>query len=495
MSKGDYAVPAHIRAMKPKGTMVKRIKNHFYVYNYTTKSVPVTDKDGIVKMKSKTEMGSCIGSITEKDGFIPNEGHISRDEITSRNYGDYAFTLASSQNTYDKLLSVFNPKDAKQIYSVATIFFVNGFTYMNTMKSVYDLSSLPITLGEVSMSYDSLKTLYENLATRGTKVRQFEEMMAENSSGRVAIDGHVIACTSECNDLSEFGYKAKKLGTEQINWLTAYDVVDACPLMSHLYSGADPDKISVKSLFERIQFSNTEFLVDRGFNTEADKQLMSSNGNTYIVPMLSNRTDYKSVISQLKFDKRRYFVYNKGKYASMIYYEEYVSSDETCRYIAFQDTTRAGAERQDYIKAISHGKKGYTEEDLLENEQYFGLFLLETNNFNISAEEVFCHYKERWSIETYYNYVRNDVDFNALYQQDYFQMQGLSFIVTISGMIYHDVKKVTDAANESVKEVLREMKKLKITLEGNKWVVNNKIKNVRETAKKVGFDIPKYIGD
>jgi len=32
---------------------------------------------------------------------------------------------------------------------------------------------------------------------------------------RIAIDGHVIACTSECNDLSEFGYKASKLGTEQ----------------------------------------------------------------------------------------------------------------------------------------------------------------------------------------------------------------------------------------------------------------------------------------
>jgi len=88
---------------------------------------------------------------------------------------------------------------------------------------------------------------------------------------RIAIDGHVIACTSECNDLSEFGYKASKLGTEQINWLTAYDVVDSLPLLSHVYSGADPDKISVKTLFDRYKFSHTEFLVDRGFNTDPDK--------------------------------------------------------------------------------------------------------------------------------------------------------------------------------------------------------------------------------
>ena len=142
---------------------------------------------------------------------------------------------------------------------------------------------------------------------------------------------------------------------------------------------------------------------------------------------------------------------------------------------------------------MSLGKGGYTEEGLLENERYFGLFLLETNDFGSDAETIFCHYKSRWSIETYYNYVRNDADFNALYQQDYFSMQGVSFIVTVAGMVYHDVKKAADKAKVSVKEIMREMKKLKISLEGNKWVVQNKIKCVRELADRIGFDIPTYI--
>lgn len=70
-----------------------------------------------------------------------------------------------------------------------------------------------------------------------------------------AIDGYIIACTSEMNDLSEFGYKASKLGTG---------------------------------------------------------------------------------------------------YASMIYYQELIESN--VRHFAFQDTTRAGAEKQDYIKAMASGK-------------------------------------------------------------------------------------------------------------------------------------------
>lgn len=490
---GNYSVPEAIRKLKPKGTMVKKIKNGYYVYAYSSKRILVEDGQGNKHWKTKTAMGGCIGTITEKDGYIPNESHLSKDIVTGRNYGDYAVALNYSSNTYNRLCSVFHPDDARQIYSAAVIFFVEGFTYMTAMKGTYDLSYLPLVYSNVHLGYDALHTLYTNLGTKNTKIRQFESMLIEGASKRIAIDGHVIACTSECNDLSEFGYKASKLGTEQINWLTAYDVVDGLPLLSHVYSGADPDKVSVKSLFGKYEFSNTEFLVDRGFNTAPDKKLMSSNGNTYIVPMISNRGDYASVIKILKFDRRRYFVFNKGSYASMVYYAEYQAADASCRYIAYQDTTRAGAERQAYIKAMSLGKEGYSEEGLSENEQYFGLFLLETNDFELNAETIFCHYKNRWSIETYYNYVRNDVDFNALYQQDYFCMQGMSFIVTVTGMIYHDLKKVADEAKVSVKEIMREMKKLKISLEGDKWVVQNKIKCVRELADKIGFDIPKYI--
>ena len=48
------------------------------------------------------------------------------------------------------------------------------------------------------------------------------------------------------------------------------------------------------------------------------------------------------------------------------------------------------------------GKAGYTEEGLLENEIDFGLFILETSDMDKHPKEVFCDYKSRWSIETFY---------------------------------------------------------------------------------------------
>lgn len=60
---GKYSVPEHIRAMKPRGTMVKAIGGRYYVYEYRS----VTE-DG----RRKTRMGRCIGKIEEGAGYVPN---------------------------------------------------------------------------------------------------------------------------------------------------------------------------------------------------------------------------------------------------------------------------------------------------------------------------------------------------------------------------------------------------------------------------------------
>lgn len=64
---GKYAVPAEIRAMKPKGTMVKKLSGGYYVYTFTS----IRDENG----KRKTKMGPCVGKIDPERGFIPNEAY------------------------------------------------------------------------------------------------------------------------------------------------------------------------------------------------------------------------------------------------------------------------------------------------------------------------------------------------------------------------------------------------------------------------------------
>ena len=438
------------------------------------------------------KIGACLGQITPADGFVSNGGKISDTETTIFEFGCYFLIKEFAGDTLGLLKSFFNTKEANQIFTIAAIFVAERFQHMKHIAETRSTSVLSKWYPDVQVGKDALNTLYQNLGRYGSIPEKFQQHLIDKSSKKVAIDGHVIACSADSADLSAFGYKAKKLGTAQINWMTAYDVETKLPLCNEMFNGADPDKTAVEGLFGRFRFENTLFLVDRGFNTSKDKELFSSNGNTYIVPMISGRTDYDAVYEALKFDKRKSFVYDKDGYSSLIYYETYIIGDNPVHYLAFLDTTRQSSERQTYIKKIAAKEKGYTQEGLLESEKDFGLFLLETNDLKKKPREVFCDYKSRWNIETFFNYIDNTLDFNALYQKDYCSTQGLGFIVQVAGMIFHDIQKKLKAEGLSVKEAMLILRGLKLVKERDRFVVRNYNKQRRQLCEKLGLNVSKH---
>ena len=485
---GKYSVPEEIRKMRPQGTMVKNVKDHFYVYEYSSTSVKTEMPDGTFKWKTQSKTGACIGQITLAEGFVRNGTRMSDTDVTVFEFGGYFLIKEFAADTYNLLVEKFDPREANQIFVVASIFVVERFQYMKRISSIFSESVLAKWYPNVRVGKDALNTLYGNLGKYGTKPDEFQQSLIDASSKKLAIDGHVIACSAESSDLSAFGYKAKKLGTEQVNWMTAYDVETKLPLCNEMFNGADPDKTAVEVMFSRFHFENTLFLVDRGFNTAKDKALFSQNGNTYIVPMISGRNDYEAVYEALKFDKRKTFVYDKDGYSSLIYYETYEIEGNQVNYHVFLDTTRQSSERQTYMKKMKEKIKGYTEEGLAASEKDFGLFLLETNDLEKTAKEVFCDYKSRWGIETFYNYIDNNLDFNALYQKDYCSMQGLSFIIQISGMIFHDIQAILRVHNLSVKDIMFLLKGLKLIKERNRYVVRNDNKERRKLCETINLN-------
>lgn len=176
----DYSVPAEIRQHKPKGTMVKKLGNGYYVYEHSSTKKTIVNPDGTKKRITINEVGKCIGSITARDGFIPNNNRLHDDEISSKTYGDYAFAIKCSETIYNNLLTDFNLKDANKIYCVSLIFCVEGFTYMKKIRSKYENSYLSYYFPGIYLGYDALKTLYTDLGTkqaskkiRAVQYRQF----------------------------------------------------------------------------------------------------------------------------------------------------------------------------------------------------------------------------------------------------------------------------------------------------------------------------------
>ena len=463
---GKYSVPEHILKCKPKGTMVKAINDHYYVYEFKT----IKGEDG----KRHTKMGREIGKIEEGIGFVPNNNRLPEDEITTLEYGQYAVVVENSQNILSLLKEFFNPADATQIYVASLIHFVEGFTYMKALNDYYSMSYLSLKYPTLKLGYDALATLYDSLGRRQSDILAFEAKLIEQCSSEIAIDGHVIGSCSGENDLAGEDYKCGKLGEPQINLMMAYDVNTGIPLISRMYAGNIPDKISVQDFLKETEMQNLLFIVDRGFYSEENIKLFSSKGNSYIIPLASNLSACKKAIQDLNFKNQ--FVYQKGEKQTVIEYKDEMISGR--RVLTFRDLSEATAKKAKYLKCIEQGKKNYTEEGFNQYKDLWGVYVLQTSLKNekneYPAQKIFELYKKRWTIETFYNYLKNTEELCTLYQQDYYKAQGVSFIMLVAALIHSEFEKaVKKVHGKNVTDCLCEARMIKINKRQGTWSVAN----------------------
>ena len=471
---GKYSVPESIRQYKPKGTMVKRISDYYYVYEYSN----YTDENG----KRHTKMGRSIGSIKEGVGFIPNTTFNCDSDISSLDFGEYAITMANSQKTLTLLNECFNPQDAAVIYTVAMIHFIQGFTYLRDIHNYYDMSILSVRYPSLKLGYDALSKMYDSLGRRQTNVIRMEEKLIAECSHQMAIDGHVIGCESSLNDLAEKGYKFKKLGEPQINLLMAYDVNTGIPLMSRIYEGASTDKVSVKDFMNQVELRDMLFIVDRGFYSVENINLFSSNGNAYIIPLGKNLNTCKAAVHSLEMHDR--FMYQKGKKASVIEYKDDII--DGYRVLTYRDLNESAAEQENYLRHMQRGDKSYTQEGFEKAKYYMGVTVLQTSLEGKTPQEIYELYKKRWTIETFYNYFKNKAGYNSLYVEDYYKTQGLAFIMLVAALIHQEVETaVAELDGKSVTTCLLEARMIKAHKRHGQWTVCNCLKKQVELFKRM----------
>ena len=459
---GNYSVPESIRQFKPKGTMVKRISDYYYVYEYSN----YTDAQG----KRHTKMGKAIGSIKEGIGFVPNSTYICDSEISTLDFGEYAITMANSKKTLALLKECFNPQDAVTIYVVAMIHFIHGFTYLRDIHNYYDMSILSVWYPSLKLGYDALAKLIDALGRRQGRVLKMEEKLIAACSRQMAIDGHVIGCVSEENDLAEKGYKFRKLGESQINLLMAYDVNTGIPLMSRIYEGASSDKVSIRDFLDQVELRDMLFIVDRGFYSISNIDLFSSNGNAYIIPLGKNLNTCKAAVHSLEMHER--FMYQKGKKASVVEYKDEII--DGYRVLTYRDLNESTAEQENYLRHMQHGDKSYTKEGFEKAKYYLGVTVLQTSLEDKSAEEIYTLYKKRWSIETFYNYFKNKAGNSSLYEEGYCKTQGLAFIMLVAALIHQEMEVATASIDgKNTTTCLLESRMIKAHKRHGDWTVCN----------------------
>lgn len=487
------AIPDEIRQHIPcKCCRLQKKNDTYYVYKYGSVKLP--------SGKWSSDSGYCIGKISPGAGFCPNKryqkeleaqkGVAFSDSITDVSYGQYALLQELTADVLAKLRKCFPAKRATQIYAYALIMCAHGFLHVDQIDEFYHTSVLPLQYDGLSfkMGYTALSNLLEELGMNGNPVRAFEQMLINECSGNVAIDGHVIRSASENNELSEPGYKYRQLKDSQVNLLIAYDARRKVPLMYRTFRGSCVDKVSAVELLRSRHFSNVKFIVDGGFYSTKMIELMSENGNTYIIPLPQSSKEFKRIRKTLEYTSGE-FVYkaSKKETARIVYHEEYI--DEVTRIIVFKDMDENNSKRKSYKQLMDLGENGYKQENYDKYCEWWGVYVLQTTT-DEPASEVFSDYKDRWGIETYNNYIKNDAGFNGLKFQNYYEQRGFDFVMLVTGLLHsslNDAVRKLGKPSISTFDILIKAGHMRMVLEDGVWNLHNTRTKDLELFSSMGF--------
>lgn len=171
------------------------------------------------------------------------------------------------------------------------IYSVNGFGPISA------ISYPALKMGETAVS-----NVLENLGRRDTESKKFQNLLLQ-SVKEMAIDVHAIPRYSKLDGMTEFGYKYKSIDSEQVNLITAYDVVKNRPVAMRMFDGSKNDKASVK-------------------------EMISYKKATYIMPVSSNMTSYQEALKRRR-GRMKTFIYRRkeGIHTIKSVVEYRVSSD------------------------------------------------------------------------------------------------------------------------------------------------------------------------
>ena len=541
-STGSCTVPAEIRALKPADVscLVKKIRNSYYVYEHLR--IPDLTRPG----KFKNASGRCLGKI-EGGQFISNtqDTPMIRDlDLETKDYGEYAAALACSSDVLEKLKKVFSTEDATRIYVIGIIYFLQSYVPISCIKDVFDQSILSNKWPTLPFSENTVGEFLNQLGRHSMTLEKFQQSLIDESSGYTALDGHVILSCSKENDLADYGNKYAKLGNKQLNIMVAYDVENNQPLTSKAFDGAVPDKTAVSEWFETYSFGkHTTFIVDMGFYTEDNLALYRSNESYYVIPVPDHTVLSKMIKQSISFSAS--FQYSKtdenGSSASdtVLYREttvqelenlaqniedEKAESDyqtrlqeyndnpngkrkpkkhkakqikKSCyqsdKVVLYRNETMHQKLKEEYLSQIGQDSE-HTQDKYKELEPTFGVIVLRSNK-DVDPEQYYRTYKKRWKIETHYQHVRNGADFNDLQTEDYYSMQGISFVLLIEGMIYRRfMNRINSAPSDyvshmSLKECIRKLKHAKISLHSDKRWYGTKVTNsTNQLLAEMGVD-------
>ena len=436
---------------------VKKIGNNYYVYRSTT----YWDK----KEKKRKKRSEYVGKLTP-------EGLVEKKEkrVTVKQYGN-ALLLHHATKELIPLLKVFD--SWKEIYALAFIRAM-GYTPLKRAKAVWEKLYLDLdpNLNPKKLS----KVLREIGLNREAQNAVFRALMDDR---HFVYDLSVVFTRSSIN-LAETGYNRNGIYVPQIN-LALLCSVRGLPAMIRALPGSVRDISSLYATVEEIRanFDSELILVlDRGFFSQDVMDFLLDKDVSFVIPARRNSKFYNVKISL----DEHFFYHNrlikagiaKGKYNLYL----------------FEDVTLRAEEETNIYRMLDEGRIG--REEAKKRLERAGKILL-VSDMDVKPKDIFLMYKQRGSIEKIFDVYKNLLNADRMYLQSDDAVFGHLFVSFLALYGYCKLQLMLKNAGLldklSPMDLLEEFSKVYMVKIGEKEIMSEVPKKVRELDEKLGLNL------
>ena len=432
MKADEMMIPDNIRVHKPDtdqygATEIRCIKNHFYVYE-------ISSKWDTQKNRPKKVTGKCIGKITEKDGFIPNANHFRTYETISpivRTYGVFEMFEQLGKDISDKLKEAF-PDIYREVKTVALLRLVYGCT-PRLMKHCFEDSYLVDLYPDIGTCDKTVRRLVSMLgADRETQMGRFMKMFVSDQS-TVLIDGTSIF-TGNSDSASRKGYNPEHVQDRQVRLLYLFDSGSHAPVFYRMVPGNIADKAAMADTIVQSGVKNCTIIADKGFYSKKNVAFLMDKHLNYILPLQRNtrliREEFDTAPDRERWDGQ--FVF-KGR---VIWHHKEPCGNAGNYLYVFRDDAKKAKEELKAARRIEDAQ-GECGEDMFSDRRK-GVFAFVSNK-DEEAKQIYLAYKERCDIEQCFEYMKNSVDIGAYYQRSNESLLGWTFINHVSLLYFYSL--------------------------------------------------------
>ena len=464
--------PEWVEKFRSKGKEIKRIGEHYYLYERKT----VYDHE---KHRAKKVSGPYIGRITE-DGLVKarKRADVKPVEVGYPvEYGADQLLELLGSDILDNLRQYYRDELAELIFVIGKIGVIEP-SPLKRLGLVYDNSYDSVIHPTVNLNKNNLTAVLRELGENRAAQVGFMKLFIQGSE-KIIFDGTRLVSYSEEMDLNRVGYNHCGINDPQINLLYCFSLSPMkMPLYFRANAGDKPDIVVIQNALKEAGITDAILIADKGFGSAADYRAYKKADLDYIIPLKRDDTSisYSSIIHKGIRAYTGVFVYHDRSIFYFIQQERAIEKktgrpktgerNYTIRkdmIVTYMDQTLKTKEISDYNKRMASGRASYTLQDFQDREPAMGTITLRTT-VDLQPQALYETYKERELIEDANKAYKNVLEDTASWMQDDKAYQGWLFLNHISLMLYYrlynPIKALGQTSVFSVEDVVAKMKRL-----------------------------------